>query len=211
MKNIFLKAKHWQLFILMFGVPLLFQGFGMVQFFKTIQLIEQTGAVSPEIMITSMFSFFGIMAIVMVCVSGVVLGWLWSVGVGLQTKIPEDLAMKTGLFKAALVFPSVYLLLFFGFVGFLFSNIESIIMVGAVSPRLIAIIFPLHLLAMIAMIYSLVFVAKTIKTAEIQRKAEFGDFIGEFFMIWFLPIGIWILQPKINEIYTYEAENHEID
>ena len=44
------------------------------------------------------------------------------------------------------------------------------------------------------------FVAKTIQTAESQRTVSFGDYIGNFFLIWFLPIGVWILQPKINEL-----------
>jgi hypothetical protein len=43
-------------------------------------------------------------------------------------------------------------------------------------------------------------VAKTIKTVELQREVNFSEFIGEFFMIWFYFIGIWILQPKINRM-----------
>lgn len=206
----FLKAKHWQLFVLMFGIPLIVQGISMVRLFKIFLLMEQNGDVSPEIMFSSVSSLFGIMMIGAVLISVVVLGWFWSIGIGLQTKIPDEIKMKTGLFKAALIFPAVYLLLFLGIFGFVFYNIESLVMIGA-SSQIIFMIFPLHFLAMIAMIYSLVFIAKTIKTAETQRRVEFGDYIGEFFMVWFLPIGIWILQPKINEIYEYEAENHEID
>ena len=41
--------------------------------------------------------------------------------------------------------------------------------------------------------------AKTIKTVELQKKVTFSDFAGEFFLLWFSPIGIWILQPKINK------------
>jgi hypothetical protein len=32
---------------------------------------------------------------------------------------------------------------------------------------------------------------------------NFGEFAGEFFMLWFYFIGIWIIQPKINKM----AEN----
>ena len=42
--------------------------------------------------------------------------------------------------------------------------------------------------------------AKTIKTAEQKRKLDFGDFAGEFFLMWFFMIGVWILQPKINRM-----------
>jgi len=42
------------------------------------------------------------------------------------------------------------------------------------------------------------FSAKTIKLAELQRSVTFSDFAGEFFLIWFFPIGIWFVQPKVN-------------
>ena len=65
---------------------------------------------------------------------------------------------------------------------------------------LVAVIVPLHLFSMFCIFYSLYFVAKTFKTVELQREVNFSDFAGEFFMIWFYPIGIWIVQPKINKM-----------
>jgi hypothetical protein len=65
---------------------------------------------------------------------------------------------------------------------------------------LFTIIVPIHLFSMFCIFYTLYFVAKTIKTVELQREVKFSDFAGEFFMIWFFPIGIWIVQPKINEM-----------
>ena len=47
------------------------------------------------------------------------------------------------------------------------------------------------------------FVAKTLKTVELQKEVLFSDFAGEFFIVWFFPIGIWIIQPKINKIIEY--------
>ena len=63
-----------------------------------------------------------------------------------------------------------------------------------------AIIVPVHLFAMFCIFYSLYFVAKTFKTVELQRTVTFSDFAGEFFLLWFYPIGIWIIQPKINRM-----------
>ena len=57
-----------------------------------------------------------------------------------------------------------------------------------------------HILSMFGIFYSLYFVAKTFKTVELQREVTFSDFAGEFFMIWFFPIGIWVIQPKINKM-----------
>jgi putative effector of murein hydrolase LrgA (UPF0299 family) len=65
---------------------------------------------------------------------------------------------------------------------------------------LFAFIIPIHLFAMFCIFYSLYFVAKTIKTVELQRAVTFSDFVLEFFLIWFYPIGIWIIQPQINKM-----------
>ena len=63
-----------------------------------------------------------------------------------------------------------------------------------------AVIFPLHIFSMFCIFYCLYFVAKTIKTIELQRQVTFSDFAGEFFLIWFFFIGVWILQPRINKM-----------
>lgn len=66
----------------------------------------------------------------------------------------------------------------------------------------ISVIIPLHVFSIFCIFYSYYFVSKTFKTVELQREASFSDFAGEFFMIWFYPIGIWILQPKINKMVS---------
>jgi hypothetical protein len=63
-----------------------------------------------------------------------------------------------------------------------------------------AIILPLHLFSICCIVYCLYFVAKTFKTVELQRETTFSDFVAEFFLIWFYPIGVWVLQPKINRM-----------
>jgi hypothetical protein len=49
--------------------------------------------------------------------------------------------------------------------------------------------------------YSLYFIAKELKSVELQKPVTFSDFAGEFFLLWFFPIGIWIIQPRINKIF----------
>ena len=51
-----------------------------------------------------------------------------------------------------------------------------------------------------AFLHYLSFPVKTLKSIEIEKKARFGDYIVDFFLILFLPIGIWFLQPRINKI-----------
>lgn len=51
-----------------------------------------------------------------------------------------------------------------------------------------------------AFLYFLMFPARTLKSIEKDRKADIGECIGDFFLIVFLPIGIWFLQPRINKV-----------
>ena len=51
-----------------------------------------------------------------------------------------------------------------------------------------------------ALLYYLAFPARTLKSIEKGKKADFGEYIGDFFLIVFLPIGIWFLQPRINRV-----------
>ena len=52
----------------------------------------------------------------------------------------------------------------------------------------------------------LYFCSKTIKTVELQKEVFFGEFIGDFFGLWFYPIGIWFIQPKINKLAKDKIE-----
>ncbi len=205
MTNLFLKAKHWQLFLLMFGVPMFFY---FIWIFVFIASLNSSGG-RPEVggMVAGMVLY----AIIMLLVMFITYGWHWAVGVGLQSKIPEHLRMKTKFFRFTFFFPLIYMLIFFSFMGFSVTN-----MIGHENdPSLFGITFlaivPLHLFAMFCSLYNLYFVSKTIKTVELQKELSFSDYAGEFFMIWFFFVGVWILQPKINEYVEENNETPELD
>jgi len=68
-------------------------------------------------------------------------------------------------------------------------------------------IIGLHPFAMLCIMYPWYFSAKTIKLAELQKTVNFVEFIGDFSLFWFLPIGIWVLQPRINELVKIDTMN----
>lgn len=130
------------------------------------------------------------------------MGWFWSVGVGLQDKIPVNVKLKVKRFKVFLIFPLIYMFILSISMGLLFKEVPT----NTIAiESMVGIIIPMHFFAMFCMFYSLYFVAKTFKTVELQREVSFSDFAGEFFTIWFFPIGIWILQPKINKMLEESA------
>lgn len=202
MVRFFLKAKHWQLFLLMFVIPFalqLFLMFGMI--------LEATGNFSgnPPQDPLIMMEYFKWFPLLMVLYIGFHYGWFWSVAVGLQPMISETIRPNIRKFKILMIIPVVYLLLLLTGMGLFFAtfnpqNFEVIdpnpvfILIGFL------IFIPLHLFSVFCIFYSIYFVAKTFKTAELQKPLQFSDFAGEFFLLWFYMVGIWILQPKINQM-----------
>ncbi|HEY5750880.1 MAG TPA: hypothetical protein VIU12_32680 [Chryseolinea sp.] len=195
----FLKAKHWHLFLLTFGLPMVFQFVMMGTVFASIA----KGTQPPDP--STMFNFFKFFPVLMIVFTGTFFGWFWSIAIGLQDKIPANVKMKTKKFKIFFFIPIAYLLLFSIGFGAVMGAMPDMIE-GGTQPdgRLIlgimGIIFPLHLFSIFCIFYSLYFVAKTFKTVELQRETTFSDFVGEFFMIWFYPIGIWVIQPMVNKL-----------
>ncbi|MFA9212737.1 MAG: hypothetical protein ACEQSR_02705, partial [Candidatus Methylacidiphilales bacterium] len=132
--------------------------------------------------------------IALVISAGILYSWFWSVSIGMQSKIPEGISMKVKKFKVFFFTPLIYFILFICIFILEFSG------GGIVSPKYFVFIIPLHLFSMFCIFYVLYFTAKTFKTIDLQREVSFSDFAGEFFTIWFYPIGIWIIQPKINKM-----------
>lgn len=195
MTDLFLKAKHWQLFLLTFGVPVVFQ-FGMMA------IIMVTIAVQADPDPNIMFAYMRFFPLIMMLFVAILYGWYWSVAIGLQKKVPENVPMKVKKFKVFFFIPVIYIVVFLGFFTIVLNRLftdnpePDIVFLGG----LIFVIFPLNLFAMFCVFYCLYFIAKTFKTVELQREVKFGDFVGEFLLIWFFPIGIWFIQPKINKM-----------
>lgn len=186
MMQLILRAKHWQIFLFTFVIPILYQIGSTIALVTTI-----TAHTTPDPdMVFSQLKYFPIMMLFLV---GGLFGWLWAVGVGLQKYIPDELQLPVNRFKLILLIPSCYIVFFLGFLIWVMSPNEP-------NPMIFAVIVPLHLLSMVCIFYSLYFVSRSYKTAILQKKLEVGDYIGEFFMIWFFFIGVWILQPKINKM-----------
>jgi len=190
----YLRAKHWKLFLLICGVPMIFQFLLMATMLANMDMSNPpTAIVFPEI-----FGLFPILTIMFICT---LFGWLWAIAIGLQDKLPANLKMNTGKFKTFFFIPAVYMLLIAISLKFTLRMIEhgEEPTIGLLKSSM-AIIIPLHLFSMFCMLYCLYFASKTFKTVELQRETTFSDFAGEFFLLWFFPVGVWVVQPKINKM-----------
>jgi hypothetical protein len=177
----FLTLKHWQLFGLLLGFPIVLQliAFGFV-----------ISSNDPS-------TIFYLFPMVMILFSGTFFGWLYALGTNLHKKLPSTVTMNLTRFKILLLIPFIYI----SFISILISGMFESLVAIAETDIIIFVLIGLHLFSMFCVFYCLYFNAKALKTVESQQLVTFSDFIGEFFVIWFFPIGIWILQPRINKLF----------
>ncbi len=115
--------------------------------------------------------------------------WLWSLGSFFRSMVDSGLRSNVAFFRFALIYPPLYVFAFMVF----FQNPSAL---------WFAVVIPLHLLAMFCVLYSLYFVSKGLVLAERGKSASFYNYAGSFFLVWFFPIGVWIVQPKVNRLYA---------
>lgn len=197
-----LKAKHWQLFLVIVGIPLIFQVVMMASM--------MSGLASGEAHdLALIFNWMKIFPLIILLFAGVFFGWLWALGVEQQQLLPDDIRLNTRLFKVFFWIPAIYItLLVFAMIA-LFDGISE--NSTGPDPGMILLIIPVHLFSMFCIFYCIYFAAKTIKTIELGRApAGFGEFAGEFFLIWFYPVGVWIIQPKVNRFIDGKRQYGEV-
>lgn len=171
----FLRARHWQLFTLFMG--LYFPGVVFI-------FAVNSGAApkSGGLMVGETIVFFLWMLSF--------LGWMGSMGIFLNRLKGSSLRTGTRLLWFALIYTPLYVVVF---VADFFSP------GAAVSAW---IIVPPHLLAMFCIFYAAYFASKNLAMAEKSGPVTFYDYAGPLFLIWFFPVGVWFVQPRINRLYA---------
>jgi len=163
-RDYFLRAKHWQIFLMFLVFFLL----------SPVALFSSTKVGPP--------AFIGLTIVYELCF----LFWFWSMGSFLSMVVQPRLRLNMRFFLFALAYPLLYSLVFFWYFE---------------SPSPAAVIIPLHLFAMFCIIYVLYFVSKSFLLAERRTSVTFSSYAGIFVLCWFFPIGVWIIQPRINRLY----------
>jgi len=122
----------------------------------------------------------------------------------LYQKLPFGHDLKIKRFHLNLSFPLVYfLVVLIVFDGGYSINQDNYNDYG----HLAWIIVPLHVFAMYCMFYTIWFIAKCIATIENNKVVEFDNYAGNFFLLWFFPIGIWWIHPKVRKIFMGDRES----
>jgi|SRR5689334_21626895 len=174
----FLRFRHWQLFGVLVGIPLI------------IRLINSTSLRIPTEVMNAMFPA------VLVLLMLIYFVWAYAIGTNLSSKIPKDVKMNFKLFKTAQLF-IIFFIPIFGITTWLLMSFSP---GGKPNQNIIAILGLLMCLIPFCIIYCIYFVAKTIKLVELQRPTSVKDFYADFLLILVFPLGVWIVQPRLNKI-----------
>ncbi|MBI1221263.1 MAG: hypothetical protein GC180_01560 [Bacteroidetes bacterium] len=199
--NFFLRAKHWQLFLLLFVVPLLL--FAWAYYEMLLQLIpieEGDQEQAMEILKTNFSKFLlgGIISYLLLT------AWMISIAIGLRPYTPELVRLKTTPFWINLAIPFLVYIYLFYFIQNIFGMDLNVPNPAAEILPSIFILIVLSILASASSLYLYYYTAKALKTAMKKHRVKFGTFVGEFAMLLFWYIGIWMIQPDINKLIESE-------
>jgi len=203
--EIFLKAKPWQIFVLTVALPLI------------LALLTVPVAIVSNHHLKTMKIF--VITIILLFYGGY-LTWLWTVVAGLQPKISKGINLENLLFNIFMFIQFTFMLItirliifickviksMFEFFQYLFGGSAVADPSSGLIDGLLLTFVPLFWISFFCTLYCFYFAAKTIRSAELQKPIKFSDFVWEIFLIVFFPVGIWLIQPKINKMA--EKTNH---
>ena len=131
--------------------------------------------------------------------------WIYAVGVYGQERISELglQPMNTKLFKTNIIVLGVLAV-----IGLIYSASQAKIINynNTFEPKdIIFIIVGVYFC--FAFFQTIIFSCKTISKLESKREVSFGDYSNNIFLIIFLFIGIWVLQPKINKLFVTQEQD----
>ena len=157
--EVFLRAKAWKLFVLMFGIPL---GFYFI--------LMDALASSNNQQLVSWFT-----SVLAILFNGVLVAWMWALGTRLYLFTPEEIRISPSRFKFGLIYASVWMLV----CDRLFTYMAS----GDQLSGHFAMIFIPHVLAMFFILYATCYIAKHLVMAEKRKVVSFRHFLGSLFLL----------------------------
>jgi len=171
----FIRAKAWKVFVIVVGSYLV----GTAVFIKSIVDMHYSEA--------SIMNSHYLTTIVYLTGFTIPFLWILTLGSAVNALVRPGFKLSLRLFRVAIAFSSTYL---------------ALLSLAVRNNRMLNAITPLSLIAMVCMFYALSFTARCLVLAEKGGPLQFYDYIGPFVLLWFFPFGIWIVQPRINRLWT---------
>ena len=173
--SFFLSIKHWQLFLLTTIVGLAY----------AISVISQPAFLERSSVRLIVMNGLNLL---------IMLGWMWTAGTFLQSKLQPSLRLNIRIFYFALVVPFLSLL-------------PDLMEASGRFPGVHAASVVVGVVGFFCVLYDIGFVAESLWRAEKGTvPSSFGAVAGNFILIWAFPIGVWFIQPKINRLYAERTD-----
>ena len=234
MTRFFLTAKAWQLFLIII-LPTLLSFYFQYLYLGWINELQEYAEVGGNNLELFDFdfeafrtTFYGVVLLYIASYAANY-GWYRAVSLGLEQHVPPEVPRKEKRFRLAWGVAIAGLLISLLSTIFLyewaaerapafFAAVRNDDMDSLGSPDdflpaffLIWGVFMLVGIAlMIASIYTVYYTGKTIKVIEVQKDVRGSAVAGYAILAYFLVIGIWVLQPKVNRLVSTGTMSEEI-
>jgi hypothetical protein len=149
-------------------------------FFVLILPMIINAMIPMENMSTFLVILFGSIEMILLLV------WFYAIGNAFYNKLRDKGKLNYRFFQINAITPILALLVG----GLIRDSLRS-------NP---SILFIFSLIALFAIFYCINFAAKVIAMFERNQSVGFADYAGNFFLMWFFPIGVWFIQPKIQKL-----------
>ncbi len=196
--NKILKAEHVQIFFICFLLPFFLKI--IASFFA-----QFSGFGTPGI--SSVSGIFGLLAYYLFLS---IAAWFWSVGFLLKDYISKDKIFDFKYFKWAIVFIAIIVPI----VSIVLGEMQELGFITANSgftfsdPITMFLAFVYILLYMSSSLWIFIYISRglAIATLSVHSDSILVSQIKYFFLLLFLPLGIWFIQPRINKLVSEESE-----
>jgi hypothetical protein len=167
-----LKLNHWQIFLLIYGIPLL-----MLTLFVLFKV-----HVSPTIKNISMVVYIYYML--------VVFSWPLAIGLEFVKRLPFNVSLSKRNFILHFVIMCI--------VAFILAISQWIYTEWLTTYVVIFIVLMCYYLVSVFIVVR--FASKVFASFELGREAKASEYVGYLFAFWFVFMGVWFVQPKIRKL-----------
>ncbi|TXF88934.1 hypothetical protein FUA23_12820 [Neolewinella aurantiaca] len=219
MSHFFLRSKHYVLFVPLFLTTLttwIFQG----MYSQSIQEWSTEAQMGGDFDFSGFdladynvyfYAFIGVMLLSLLTQ----VGWYRSVGQDLKRYLPDHLDLQDKTFKVTIPLQvittfAIIAIYWYGW-NWASDNLTALIDnegIGSGTPqdflmtmlKFLGMFSLVGIIGFAATIYNCYFAGKTLKSIEEGRPVKGGEVVGYVILSYFLVVGVWIMQPKINRL-----------
>ena len=132
--------------------------------------------------------------------------WIMAISINVKNIVPRNLRIVSLILYSVIGVAILFLILnsaYTYYLGYVHSSNSESSDASNLFGTLLAKEFFIYFYVMPILYISFsLTVAKLFKSAEQNTSAKFNEYAGDFFMFLFSIIGVWILQPRINKMFS---------